>query len=120
MSSHVSFTVSNNSVVNNSINDHSPLDGIPFFTETQLVALEPIFRVLESPKASITMPIMFNKSPVGVYNQSDTSSQRCPLYFKIKYPFEEYIGFETQNLLIQQFTDWCYPDSKSRGKRCGF
>ncbi|KAM3270087.1 hypothetical protein P3S67_029993 [Capsicum chacoense] len=97
----IRLDVSNNSVVNNSINDHSPLDGIPFFTESQLFALEPTFRVLESPKASITTPIMFDKSPVGVYNQSDTSSQRCLLYFKIKYLFEEYIGFETLNLLIQ-------------------
>ncbi|KAF3638431.1 hypothetical protein FXO38_23227 [Capsicum annuum] len=103
-------------VVNNSINDQSPLDDIPFFIESQLVALEPTFRVLETPKAHISTPIMFDKSPVGVYNQSDTSSRRCPLYFKSKHPFQEYIRFETPNLLIQQFTDWCYPNSKSREK----
>ncbi|KAM3265069.1 hypothetical protein P3L10_002063 [Capsicum annuum] len=117
MSSHVSFTVSNNPVVNNPVNDQSSLDDIPFFTESQSVVFEPIFRVLETPKSHIATPIMFDKAPVGMYNQSDTSSRRCPLYFKNKHPFQEYIGFETPNLLIQQFTDWCYPNSKSRGKR---
>ncbi|KAM3289710.1 hypothetical protein P3S67_017999 [Capsicum chacoense] len=62
------------------------------------------------------MPIMFAKSPKDVYNQSDISSRKCPLYFKSKHPFQEYIGFETLDLLIEQFTDWCYPNLKSRGK----
>ncbi|KAF3681757.1 putative chaperonin 60 subunit beta 4, chloroplastic-like [Capsicum annuum] len=107
-------------VVNNHVNDQSPLDDIPFFTESQLVALEPTFRVLETPKAHIATPIMFDKSPVDVYNQYDRSSRRYPLYFKSKHPFQEYIVFETLNLLIEQFTDWCYPNSKSRGKSdCG-
>ncbi|KAM3204220.1 hypothetical protein P3L10_027629 [Capsicum annuum] len=105
MSSHVSFIVFNNPVVNNSVNDQSPLDDIPFFTKSQLVTLEPIFRVLETPKAYIAMPIMFDKSPVGVYNQSGISSRRCPLYFKRKHLFQEYIGFETPNFLIQLFTN---------------
>ncbi|PHU16362.1 hypothetical protein BC332_17567 [Capsicum chinense] len=107
-------------VVNNHVNDQSPLDDIPFFTESQLVALEPTFRVLETPKAHIATPIMFDKSPIDVYNQSDTSSRICPLYFKSKHPFQEYIDFETPDLLFEQFTDWCYPNSKSRGKKCVF
>ncbi|KAF3683909.1 hypothetical protein FXO37_01626 [Capsicum annuum] len=98
----------------------SPLDDIPFFTESQLVALEPTFRVLKTPKAHIAMPVVFGKSSEDVYNQSDTSFRRCLLYFKSKHPFLEYIDFETPNLLIEQFTDWCYPNSKSRGKRCVF
>ncbi|KAF3667488.1 hypothetical protein FXO38_08568 [Capsicum annuum] len=96
----VPLDVSNNPVVINPVSDQSPFDDIPFFTESQLVALEPTFRELETPKAHIATPIMFDKSPVGVYNQSDTSSRRCPLYFKSKHPFQEYIGFETSNLLI--------------------
>ncbi|KAM3305149.1 hypothetical protein P3S67_012015 [Capsicum chacoense] len=107
-------------VVNNHVNDQSPLDDIPFFTESQLVSLEPTFRVLETPKAHISTPIMFDKSPVDVYNQSDTSSRRCSLYFMSKHPFQEYIDFETPYLLIEQLTDWCYSNSKSRGKRCVF
>ncbi|KAF3617855.1 hypothetical protein FXO38_33737 [Capsicum annuum] len=51
-------------VVNNPINDQSPLDDIPFFTESKLVVFEPIFRVIETPKEHIAMPIMFDKSPV--------------------------------------------------------
>ncbi|PHU09239.1 hypothetical protein BC332_21099 [Capsicum chinense] len=43
----------------------SPFDDISFFIESQLVALEPIFRELETPKAHIATPIMFDKSPVG-------------------------------------------------------
>ncbi|PHT50904.1 hypothetical protein CQW23_10651 [Capsicum baccatum] len=72
-------------VVNNHVNDQSPLDDIPFFTESQLVSLEPTFRVLETPKAHIFTPIMFDKSPVDVYNQSDTSSRRCLLHFMTAY-----------------------------------
>ncbi|KAF3681558.1 hypothetical protein FXO38_01648 [Capsicum annuum] len=94
------------------IEKKSPLDDIPFFTESQLVALEPTFRVLETPKAHIAMPIVFGKSSEDVYNQSDTSFRRCLLYFKSKHPFQECIDFETPNLLIEQFTDWCYPNSK--------
>ncbi|PHU20179.1 hypothetical protein BC332_11330 [Capsicum chinense] len=94
-------------VMNNSINDQSPLDDIPFFIESQLVALEPTFRVLETPKEHIATPIMFDKSPVGVYNQSDTSSRRCPLYFKSKHPFQEYIRSAAntglQNKIISEF-----------------
>ncbi|PHU10685.1 hypothetical protein BC332_22545 [Capsicum chinense] len=45
-------------VVNNPVNDQSPLDDIPFFIESQLVALEPTFRVLETPKAHIATPII--------------------------------------------------------------
>ncbi|PHU29938.1 hypothetical protein BC332_02031 [Capsicum chinense] len=101
----IPLDVSNNPVVNNPVNDQSSLDDIPFFTESQLVVFEPIFRVLEIPKSHIATPIMFDKAPVGMYNQSDTSSRRYPLYFKNKHPFQEYIGFETPNLLIQQFTD---------------
>ncbi|KAF3662729.1 hypothetical protein FXO38_11009 [Capsicum annuum] len=74
-------------VVNNPVNDQSRFDDIPFFIESQLVAPEPTFRELKTPKAHITTPIMFDKSPVGAYNQSDTSSRRCPLYFKRKHPF---------------------------------
>ncbi|KAM3305557.1 hypothetical protein P3S67_012423 [Capsicum chacoense] len=120
MSSHVLFIFSDNPIVNNHVNDQSPLDNIPFFTESQLVALEPTFRVLKTPKAHIATPIMFDKSPVDVCNQSDTSSRRYPLYFKSKHSFQDYIGFEIPDLLIEQFTDWCYPNSKSRGKRCVF
>ncbi|PHT44857.1 hypothetical protein CQW23_14015 [Capsicum baccatum] len=105
-------------VMNNPVNDQSPFVDKPFFTESQLVALERTFRELETTKAHIATPIMFDKSPVGVYNQSDTSCRRCPLYSKSKHPFQEYIGFKTPNSLIQQFTDWCYP--KSRGKRESF
>ncbi|KAF3626290.1 hypothetical protein FXO38_29347 [Capsicum annuum] len=108
------FVEKENPVVNNPVNDQSTFDDKPFFTESQLVTLEPTFRELETPKAHIATPIMFDKYPVGVYNQSDTSSRRCPLYFKSKHPFQKYIGFETPDSLIQQFTDWCYP--KSRGK----
>ncbi|KAF3638341.1 hypothetical protein FXO38_23268 [Capsicum annuum] len=63
----VRLDVSNNEVVNNPVNDQSPLDDIFFFTKSQVVALEPIFRVLETPKnkAYITSPIMFDKSLIG-------------------------------------------------------
>ncbi|PHT59383.1 hypothetical protein CQW23_01746 [Capsicum baccatum] len=54
----IPLDVSNNSIVNNPVNDQSPLDDIPFFTESQLVVFEPIFRVIETPKAHIAMPIM--------------------------------------------------------------
>ncbi|KAM3322234.1 hypothetical protein P3S67_003385 [Capsicum chacoense] len=105
MSSHVLFTFSENSVVNNHVNDQSPLDDIFFFTESQLAALELKFKVLETPKAHIATPIMFDKSSVNLYNQSDTSFRRYPLYFKSKHLFQEYISFETPDLLIEQFTD---------------
>ncbi|PHU18046.1 hypothetical protein BC332_13741 [Capsicum chinense] len=96
----VPLDVSNNPVVNNPVNDQSPFDDIPFFTESQLVALELTFRELETTKAHIDTPIMFDKSPIDVYNQSDTSSRRYPLYSKSKHLFQEYIGFKTPNSLI--------------------
>ncbi|PHT45663.1 hypothetical protein CQW23_14821 [Capsicum baccatum] len=91
-------------VVNNHVNDQSLLDDIPFFTESQLVALEPTFKVLETPKAHISTPIMFDKSPVDVYNQSDTSSRRCPLYFKSKHLFQKSVAnVALQNKIIPEF-----------------
>ncbi|KAF3640634.1 hypothetical protein FXO38_22056 [Capsicum annuum] len=88
----------------------SPLKQLSFFTESQMIALEPTFRKLETPKFKfqILSPIIFDKSPLIMHQHCGSTHKKFIIYFNKKHPFEDYVGFEVPDILVDQFTDWCY------------
>ncbi|KAM3341167.1 putative protein isoform X2 [Capsicum galapagoense] len=88
----------------------SPLKKLSFFTESQLITLEPTFRKLELPKSEsqILLPVIFDKSPLIMHQHYGSTHEKSIIYFNKKHPFEDYVGFEVPDILVDQFTNWCY------------
>ncbi|KAF3641705.1 hypothetical protein FXO37_22845 [Capsicum annuum] len=85
----------------------SSLKKLSFFTVSQLIALEPTFRMLETSKfeSQTLSPVIFDKSPVIMHQYYGSGHEKFIIYFKQKHLFEDYVGFEVPDILVDQFTD---------------
>ncbi|PHU17378.1 hypothetical protein BC332_13073 [Capsicum chinense] len=89
------------------IDNLSPLKKLSFFTVSQLIALEPTFRMLETSKfeSQTLSPVIFDKSPVIMHQYYGSGHEKFIIYFKQKHPFKDYVGFEVPDILVDQFID---------------
>ncbi|TMW81856.1 hypothetical protein EJD97_007567 [Solanum chilense] len=74
------------------------LDDYPDFTMTQIIVLDPILNATTTPNVKTRHKNLekYDSSPYMRMSEGESSSNRVPIFFQIKHPFQNHNGFDVQ------------------------
>ncbi|XP_027771425.1 uncharacterized protein LOC107013530 [Solanum pennellii] len=95
------------------------LDDYPDFTMTQIIALDPILNATTTPNVQTRHKNLgkYDSSPYIRMSEGESSSNRVPIFFQIKHPFQNHNGFDVPDDMIEEFNKWVFKDVSSRRGR---
>ena len=84
------------------------MDDYPDFTMTLIIALDPILNATKTPNVQTRHKNLgkYDSSPYIKMSEGENSSNRVPILFQIKHPFQNHNGFEVPDDMIEEFNKW--------------